>query len=52
MIIIIIIIMRLYYIYSHIFSCGIIIRISDGPLFVTEMKKNKYKNAYLPIGYS
>jgi len=42
---IIIIILRLYnyIICTHIFSCGIIIRISDGPLFVTEMKKINIK---------
>lgn len=45
-IMIIIIIVRLYYIIilcTHIFSCGIIICISDGPLFVTEMKKINIK---------
>lgn len=32
----------LYIMFTHI-SCGIIIRISDGPLFVTEMKKINIK---------
>lgn len=42
--IIIIIIVRLYYILcTHIFCCGIIMRISDGPLFVTELKKINIK---------